>query len=243
MRKLFARLAVSAMLAIAAAPAGAVTLTASGTLGVAIGALPAVTVGGSPAPILVSSGSGDFTQPVSMFSAAVVLPTQLFTGVSLISSLNVTVANASMAVSGGTGNAGLNGTAIVGVLGGLINLLIPLSPVGAGGVISPAAAGLMITVTGHNWTTGVGAVTGLSSATPLGGFTNTVTLAGSDTRTAGHQGSILLVSPFRVMSGATGTLTGFATQLLTFVPEPGTLLLIGSGVACVALVGRKRMQK
>jgi hypothetical protein len=46
---------------------------------------------------------------------------------------------------------------------------------------------------------------------------------------------VQLVSPFKVISGVTGNLPGYALQTLTFVPEPGTFVLLGSGV--VALVG------
>ncbi len=238
--------------AIAAAPAGAATLTASGALGVTIAGLSPVTIAGGPTAIFVSSGGGSFVEPVSMFGpASTALPTQLFTGVDLISSLNVTVANGTKTVTstGGIGGGmggpgGLIGSAIVGVLGGLINLGIPLANVGAGGVVQAGAAALMITVTGHIWTTGAAAITGVTSETNLGGFTNTVTNTGFDNRTAtSHKGTILLISPFRAITNAAGTLTGFATQLLTFVPEPGTLLLIGSGFAGIAFIGRKKLKK
>ncbi|MCZ6782512.1 MAG: PEP-CTERM sorting domain-containing protein, partial [Proteobacteria bacterium] len=102
-------------------------------------------------------------------------------------------------------------------------------------------------VTGHLWTTGVGAVTGvvvaLTAAGTTTGFANTATLAGYDNRTPDHQGTLLLVTPFRVLTNAAGNLPGFGTQLLNFVPEPGTLLLIGSGIAGLAIVGRSKMRK
>ena len=43
--------------------------------------------------------------------------------------------------------------------------------------------------------------------------------------------------------GASAVIPSFATLTLTFVPEPGTLLLLASGVAGLAVLGRKRMSK
>jgi hypothetical protein len=256
MRKLYGLLAIVGLAIGLAAPAQSAVLNMSGTLGITIGALPPVTIAQAPASvaIAVSTGGGSFIEPAGIFAATVTLPTQLFTGVSLISSLNITATNGTgtfTAIGGPLGGFGgvkpLLGTAVVGVLGGLINLGIPLAIVGAGGVIQGGAATLLVTVTGHIWTTGVASVTGvavaLTTAGTTTGFVNTASLAGYDNRSAGHQGTLLLVTPFRVLTNAAGNLPGFATQLLNFVPEPGTLLLIGSGIAGLAIVGRRKMRK
>ena len=74
--------------------------------------------------------------------------------------------------------------------------------------------------------------------------TNSVTFVGYDNRTPGHAGVLLLISPFKVITNAAGNLPGLATQTLTFlVPEPGTLLLLGSGVVGLALHGLRRMRR
>ncbi len=45
------------------------------------------------------------------------------------------------------------------------------------------------------------------------------------------------------MSTLGGPFPLFVSMTLNFVPEPGTLLLLGSGIAGLAIVGRKRMSR
>ena len=66
-------------------------------------------------------------------------------------------------------------------------------------------------------------------------------------RTASAPGVIQFVTPTQVTTNIT---TGSALRTsagirlpLRFVPEPGLLLLLGSGVAGLALLGRQRMRK
>ena len=62
-------------------------------------------------------------------------------------------------------------------------------------------------------------------------------------------GVVQLISPMQVSTNLAGAgtsnekiaLFGFLT--IHFVPEPGMLLLLGSGVAGLALLGRNRMRK
>jgi hypothetical protein len=57
-------------------------------------------------------------------------------------------------------------------------------------------------------------------------------------------GSIKMVSPFRIKTGSlAGNIAGSMTKTFTFVPEPGTVLLLVTGAAGLAIVGRKRMRK
>ena len=57
-------------------------------------------------------------------------------------------------------------------------------------------------------------------------------------------GSIKMVSPFRISTGSlAGNVAGSMTKTFTFVPEPGTVLLLVTGAAGLAIVGRKRMRK
>jgi hypothetical protein len=67
---------------------------------------------------------------------------------------------------------------------------------------------------------------------------------GTDSRTPGGLGQVTLVSPTKVATTLTGTLENLfvvGTLTLSFVPEPGTFLLLGSGVAGLAMRGRRRM--
>ncbi len=247
MRKLSGLLAAAVLIVGASAPAtAAVVSMENSVLSVVIGALPPITIGQSPStiPIIVSSGNGSVPLPANVFNATVVLPTQLFTGVSLISSLNVTVSNGAgtfTPFSGQGGNfggpAGLQGGSVVGVLAGLINLVIPLTVVGTGGIVQAGAAALLVTVTGHLWTTGVAAVTAVTSP-------STASLTGYDNRTnTNHGGNIQLISPIRILTNAAGNLPGFAVKTLRFVPEPGGLMLLGSAIAGLLTVGWLRMRR
>jgi hypothetical protein len=60
-------------------------------------------------------------------------------------------------------------------------------------------------------------------------------------------GVLQLVSPTQTLTNlTTGTsdkIAGGTTLLIRFIPEPGLLLLIGSGVAGLALLGRSRMRE
>lgn len=91
---------------------------------------------------------------------------------------------------------------------------------------------------------GTAVVTAVSTTTASTAVVHTVTLAGSDARTAGHEGTISLISGFRVRTVLFGTVPGFATQTLHFaaaVPEPGGLaLLAAAGLGAGALVRRGR---
>ena len=72
-----------------------------------------------------------------------------------------------------------------------------------------------------------------------------LTIAGTNMITASG-GSITLVTPsYSDPTDVTaGTPIGaYVGQTLVFVPEPGTMLLLGSAVAGLVLVGRKRMQR
>ena len=69
----------------------------------------------------------------------------------------------------------------------------------------------------------------------------------NNTTTGEPSGVIQLIAPQQVttfgIAGNSTALTLFATLTLHFIPEPGLLLLIGSGVVGLGLLGRSRMKK
>ena len=71
--------------------------------------------------------------------------------------------------------------------------------------------------------------------------------ASATSSTALNGGVIQLVSPTQlhnmgILGGNHDTIALFTTLTVTFLPEPGLLLLLGSGVVGLALIGRSRMR-
>ena len=56
-----------------------------------------------------------------------------------------------------------------------------------------------------------------------------------------------LITPNQVITnlplGSSDKMGQFVVWVIHFIPEPGLLLLLGSGVAGLALLGRRRMRK
>jgi hypothetical protein len=262
MRKLIRLLLVVAFAVGASAQAGAVDLTLTGgNLGVSIGALPPIEFPCVSCPVVLSVtnpavGNG-FDLPANLFTGSIMLPTALFTGVALINGLTIgnlgnlaedilTTGPAGgrsdrvVRAGGGVGGKGpLTGTAFVNVLG-LFNLNVPLLPIGNTGISTAVVAGsLSVSVNGTGWTTGVITVDRVTTGDPAG---NTVVNTGDDARNGNGTGVVQLISGFHVTTNAAGNLPGLATQTLTFVPEPGTILLLLSGVATLGIGGWLRMR-
>jgi hypothetical protein len=72
----------------------------------------------------------------------------------------------------------------------------------------------------------------------------TAMFTGTDSRTPGGLGQVTLVSPTKVTTNLLGegplSLVAVGILTLAFVPEPGTLILLGAGVAALAGWGRRR---
>ena len=263
MRKLKILLFAGVFAMSASSQAGATLATLVGSaLGISIGALPplAFPQNVGSVSLIVKSDTGGFTEPASLFTGAVLLPTALFTGVALINGLTIgNLANGTKTINtagdiagpravnvlrpgnGALGGPGpLTGTAFVNVLF-LFNLAVPLGVIGNTGQTTAVVAGsLAVTVQGTGWTTGKISITNVTTGDPA---VNTVVRTGADGRNANGTGIVSLISAFHVKTNAAGNLPGLATQTLTFVPEPGTLLLLCSGVATLGIGGWLRARQ
>lgn len=128
--------------------------------------------------------------------------------------------------------------------GGLLD--VPIEVIGSPGASISATASTYygsarLKAYGNGWADGPARAKGSGSA-----GTATLTTQGYDHREQGGSGTLQLVTPFlvRVESHSnTGYLPGIGVLNVSFVPEPGTALLLGSGVAGLALFGRRRWRR
>jgi hypothetical protein len=137
---------------------------------------------------------------------------------------------------GGLGGAcALGGTANA-LVGGAPFLIIPLSGLGVAGRPSFGPYGSYIDA--QSWTTGTAVVTVNGVALTRNGVP--IVMTGFDSRLSGGTGFVRLVAPGGLMSTLGGNFPLFVSMTLNFIPEPGTLLLLGLGVAGLAATGRRR---
>jgi hypothetical protein len=115
------------------------------------------------------------------------------------------------------------------------NLSVPITVVGQGG--SAVASGpVNLTVVGAPWTTGTVSIGSLTAK----GFARGP--QGQTSSTLQPSGSIRLVTPIFISTnlGASAVVPAFGFLTLHFVPEPGTLVLVGGGLALLLRAGARR---
>ena len=125
---------------------------------------------------------------------------------------------------------------------------------GEGGLITVGDGTIAISMTGAPWT--VKTVTAMDQITTmLGNTTFTIVTAkgfahapsSGTTSTAELSGVVQMVTPVQIVTnlslGSSAKLGGSVSLLIHFIPEPGLLMLLGSGVVGLALLGSRRMRK
>jgi hypothetical protein len=125
---------------------------------------------------------------------------------------------------------------------------------GVGGLITAGGyGGIRISLQGAPWTIKtatsvdqitVGATRVMSTWTAKGWAHAP---ASTTTSTAQGTGMVQLIAPSQVSTnlplGSSDKLGQFVIAVVHFIPEPGLMLLLGSGVAGLALLGRRRMRR
>jgi hypothetical protein len=241
MRKLFGFVAAAALALGVSAPAQAAPVSVTGALSIAVGTLP-------PIVLTIPSATVDVTGGTMTVGAGLAGVTGLFVPITgfplnLITGIVVTAANGAgsffVPAPADGGAANIPGGAFGGimpVLGvaqvkGALAINVPLSNVGAGGSVNAGG----IVVEGAPWTTGVGMVTTtaapMAMATVVGGMVGPL---------AGLSSTVTLVSPAHINAAGLTRIGTIAALSLHFIPEPGTALLLGAGIAGLVALGRKR---
>jgi hypothetical protein len=253
MRKLLSVLSISLLAMGAAGQAGATVLAFSSgsSLGIALATLPPVLIAGTGVATVNGSAAGAHLNSLALGASpfatnGFVLPVTDPVAAP-IKGLQLTAHNGDANFTGGTGAGGvlhgqmpIVGNTKVCLFGpcsnAVQNLVVPLTVVGQGGNATVGTS-VNITAIGAPWTLGTAQVGTVS----MTGFRHGAASLTSST-VGVNGGAVRLVTPVFVSTNipASAVVPVFGILDLKFVPEPGTLLLLGSGIAGLVLTGRKR---
>ena len=243
-RKLSHAVAASLLVFGLAGRAHAVVLGFTGTLAIQIVGLDPVEISGAGNAIVNGDGEAGHLKslhiPASPFAVTGFIVPVTDPSVLPINGVQVTAHNGEGNFDRNpadvfSGTMAVKGAAKVCLFGtcadSVANLVVPLSVVGVGGFAIVKGA-VNLTVIGAPWTTGTARV---GNQTTMGGVRPL-------SNTGAPSGEIHLVTPIFISTniGSSSVVPAFGLLSLHFVPEPGTLILLGSGIAGFAGFGRNR---
>jgi hypothetical protein len=261
----------ASIVALVAGPSSAATLNWSGTFALELGTTPPIVNQGAGVATINGSSSLGHLQTLRLaggISGATTIPLTDPEATTLVS-LRATAQLGTGTLSGISGGPPLAGDVLP--IGGEVrlcilsagcgvNLPIPLTVsgtrgIGIGGLVTvntfSTAGFIKVSAVAAAWTLGVASVTAIPT---LNGGTSTVTVQGfvhgpasatSNTASSVGSGVVQVVTPIRVTTSLpppSDVLALLGILKLHFLPEPGLVLLIGSGVAGLLVIGRHRMR-
>jgi hypothetical protein len=241
MRKLSYALAASLLAFGVAGQAQAVNLGFVGSIAVQVAALDPIALAGAGTAIVNGSAGGGQLNSLSLaggtFAVTGLVVPVTDPGAAPIKGIQASLANAPGAFSGAVlgGAMPLAGSVKVCLFGpcsaAVANIAVPISVAGEGGVAFVTGA-VNLTVIGAPWTSGtvsIGTITAMGGAAPV-------------SNTGAASGTVSLVTPIFVSTNIapSAVVPVFGILTMHFVPEPGTLVLLGAGIAGLVSYGRTR---